>query len=87
MFKLSFPNHRFLVKCLTLISTIFQLYRSGQFYWWSKNMFPEKTTDLSQGTDQLYPIINDLRLDVDVALGNIDGFFTRHSLSFLFANY
>jgi hypothetical protein len=47
----------------------------------------EKTTDLSQGTDQLYPIINDLRLDVDVALGNIDGVFTRHSLSFLFANY
>lgn len=38
-------------------------------------MFPEKTTDLPQGTDQLYPIINDLRLDVDVALGNIDGSF------------
>jgi hypothetical protein len=50
-------------------------------------MFPEKTTDLPQGTDQRYPIINDLRLDVDVALVNSDGFFTGHSLSFLFVSY
>ena len=50
------------------LSIIFQLYRGGQFYWWRKPEYPEKTSDLPLVTDKLYHITG-FKLSTLVVIG------------------
>jgi len=43
--------------CLRQLSTIFRLYRRGQFYWRMKPEHPEIMADLPPVTDKLYHIM------------------------------
>ena len=43
--------------CLTPFSKIYHLYRGGQFYWWKKSEYQEKTTNLQQVTYNLHYIM------------------------------
>ena len=42
---------------ISVTSIYIYIYHGGQFYWWRKPEYQEKTTDLSQVTDKLYHIM------------------------------
>jgi len=60
------------------LSTIFQLYRVSQLYWWRKPEYPEKTTDLPQVTDKINAILNVIDLLKYHLFSHFSGLNNKH---------
>jgi len=56
--------------CLKTLSTIFQLYRGGQFYWWRKS---EKTIDLPQVNFITYNVVSNTPRHEGIRTHNVSG--------------
>ena len=57
------------------LSTIFQLYRGGQFHWWRKTEYLEKTTDLPQVTDKFlsHNVVSSISCLIRIKTHNFSG--------------
>ena len=60
--------------CLATLSTIFQLYRGGQFFWWRNPEYSKKTTDLQKVTDKRYYTLYRVHLTISaIRTHNVSG--------------